>query len=152
MGERLKDIYPHATKWEMMKYKARMTFKRLVRLSVAGGLLYGAFIAGGMLNPITSYATIEKLVPVETVSPVLERIAKCESGNTHYKNGQVIFNSNKNGSVDIGKYQINSIWNSKATELGLDLSKEKDNEAFAMYLYKTHGTEPWYSSVKCWNK
>ena len=152
MGERLKDVYPHATRWQVFKFKVRMLIKRLIRLSLAGGLLYGVFILGGMLNPVTTFATIEKLVPVETIPPVMERIAKCESSGTHFKDGQVIFNANTNKSVDIGKYQINSIWRKKATEMGLDLTKEKDNEEFAMYLYKTHGTEPWYSSKTCWHK
>lgn len=156
MGERLKDIYPHATKWEVMKYKARMAFKRLVRFSVAGGLLYGAFIAGGMLNPITSYATIEKLVPVETVSPVLERIAKCESDSNHFdKNGQVLVRGNNGDrtSVDVGRYQINmKHWGAKATELGFDLFNEEDNAKMAKWLYGQFGTEPWVHSKKCWNK
>jgi hypothetical protein len=85
-------------------------------------------------------------------APVLDRIAKCESGGVHKRNGQVIFNANTNGSVDIGLYQINSIWNSTATKMGLDLTLESDNKKFAEYLYTTKGTEPWYSSKSCWNK
>jgi len=77
---------------------------------------------------VYAYRTITVEVPVETVAPVMERIAKCESGNTHYRNGQVIFNANKGGSVDIGLYQINSIWNKKATEMKLDLTKPVQND------------------------
>lgn len=150
MGERLKDIYPHATKWEVVKYKLRMAFKRFMRLCVTALILYGVFIAGGHFNP--TFETVEKFVEIDSHAPVMERIAKCESNNTHFKDGQVIFNANKNGSTDIGRYQINSIWNKKATELGFNLSNEEDNTKFAMYLYKNFGTEPWYSSVKCWNK
>lgn len=93
-----------------------------------------------------------KEVEVSRIPAVMERIAKCESGGTHYRNGQVIFNGNTNKSVDIGKYQINSVWNATATKMGLDLTKEKDNEAFAMHIYHTRGTEDWYSSKACWNK
>jgi hypothetical protein len=112
----------------------------------------GIFIAKATLTPVTAYADRVIEVPIETIAPVMEKIAKCESGNNHYKNGQVIFNSNSDGSVDIGYYQINSIHNKQATKLGYDLTKESDNKAYAMYLYKTQGTEPWYASKSCWNK
>jgi hypothetical protein len=93
-------------------------------------------------------------VQVESKSAVMERIAKCESGNRHFDtNGQVVLNGNKDGSVDVGRYQINSaIWGKKATELGYNLTKEDDNTSFANWLYKNYGTEPWYPSKKCWNK
>jgi hypothetical protein len=92
-------------------------------------------------------------VEAEEVTPaVMERIAECESGNSHYaKSGQIVTNGNTNGTVDIGKYQINLFyWGDKATELELDLTIEEDNEAFALYLYDLHGTEPWIWSKKCW--
>jgi hypothetical protein len=60
--------------------------------------------------------------------------------------------SNTNKSVDIGKYQINSVWFKKATELGLDITKEEDNEAMAYWIYENRGTGDWYSSQSCWSK
>lgn len=104
-------------------------------------------------HPKVVFAEKEVVVEVESDAPVMSRIAKCESGGKHISpSGQVVVNVNSNGSYDTGLYQINSIWNKKATELGYDLYKESDNKAFAMYLYKTHGSEPWYSSKSCWNK
>ena len=85
--------------------------------------------------------------------PVLDRIAVCESNNKHFdKNGQVLMRGNSNKTVDVGIFQINSVWFSKATELGLDLTKEADNREFAKYLYTTRGTEDWVYSKKCWAK
>jgi len=71
----------------------------------------------------------------------MARIAKCESGNSHYdKNGQVLINKSR----DVGRYQINvQVWGKKATELGYDLYNEKDNEAFALWLFENKGSEPW---------
>lgn len=112
----------------------------------------GVFMAKGTIQPTTLWAKEVIEIPVKEMPPVLKRIAKCESGDIHYKNGQVIFNANTNGSVDIGRYQINTVWNKKATELGLDLSKEKDNEVMAMWIYENRGTEDWYSSKSCWSK
>lgn len=153
LGEHLRDVYPHATKWEVLKFKVRKAFKAALRLSMAGGLLYAAFIAGAYLNPMVTYATQEKIVTVDSESPVMDRIAKCESNGSHYApSGQVVYNANSNGTVDVGIFQINSIWNKKATEMGLDLTKEEDNKAFGLYLYKNFGTEPWKYSAHCWNK
>ena len=115
---------------------------------VFGGISYGRLTAEPQV--VNAKEIVE--VPVETDSPVLNRIAKCESGGAHYKNGQVIFNANTNKTVDIGYYQINSIWNKKASELGLDLTKEADNKAFGVWLYKNYGTEPWVYTKDCWNK
>lgn len=111
----------------------------------------------------------EKIVTVEVptteIPAVMMRIAKCESGAVHYKNGQVITNVNAkiaynekgepvivNKSTDIGFFQINSIHSKQASSMGLDLTKESDNIEFGMYLYENFGTEPWYSSKACWNK
>ncbi len=154
-GERLKDVYPYATRFQVFKYKVARFFRRLVILSMILGAVAGSYKVGNMTTKeVTVFADKEVIVEVEASSPVLERIAKCESGGTHYRKGQVIFNgANSNGSVDVGKYQINvSAWGAKATELGLDLTKEKDNEEMAKWIYKNKGTEPWYASRHCWNK
>jgi hypothetical protein len=60
--------------------------------------------------------------------------------------------ANTNKTVDIGRYQINSVWNKKASELGLDLTIEADNEKMAYWIYENRGTGDWYSSEKCWKK
>jgi hypothetical protein len=111
-------------------------------------------IIGKVYFPETVIETKEVIVETKATYPVLLRIAKCESSNNHFdKNGQVLMVGNKNGSVDIGKYQINNrVWGKKAKEMNLDLTLEKDNEAFAMYLYTTLGTVPWIWSQKCWNR
>lgn len=105
-------------------------------------------------NTVVVTKEIEVVKEVTVKAKVLERIAQCESGNSHYdKNGQVMLNGNKNGSSDIGKYQINTrIWGKKATEMGLNLAIESDNETFAQYLFNTYGSEPWIWSRPCWNR
>jgi hypothetical protein len=79
------------------------------------------------------------------------RIAKCESGNNQFdKNGQVLIHVNTDGSYDIGRYQVNSVHEKEATKLGFNLMDEKDNTAYAKYLYENRGTGDWYSSRSCW--
>lgn len=154
MDKRLKDIYPYATKWEVIKYKTYRFFRSLtiwtIKISFVVGVSVGSYQIGKHVNPETVYA--EKIVEVESkdLPPVMERIAKCESNNSHFdKNGQVLVNRTQ----DVGVFQINvPIHGKKASEMGLNLMNEKDNREFAVWLYKNFGSEPWIHSKKCWNK
>lgn len=143
------------TKWQIFKYKAKILIKRAVIASFIIGLVYGSFHLGrATTEPVRVYA--DKIVEVEIKgkSPVMDRIAKCESGGSHIEKstGQVVMRSNTNKSVDIGKYQINSVWFKKATELGFDVTTEKGNEAMAYWIYENRGTNDWYASKDCWSK
>ena len=40
----------------------------------------------------------------------------------------------------------------EAVSMGYNVYEEKDNEAFALYLFKTQGSEPWSSSKAGWKK
>ena len=153
---RLRNIYPYATKFQVFKYKLARLIRTVFMFTVGVGATVLMFYILQASHG-TQVVVKEVFVNAETVDelpPVMQRIAQCESGNRQFaKNGQVITNGNKNGSVDIGKFQINlSIWGAKATELGLDLTKEEDNTNFALYLYENLGTEPWVWSKHCWNK
>lgn len=156
MGKYLKDIYPHATGFQVFRYKFNKFMEKVVIVAVIAGMIYGGFEVGKMTTEAgVSYANVEviKEVEVQSTSAVMKRIAKCESGGKHYDiNGQVLMRSNTNKSVDVGLYQINSVWFKKATELGLDITKEKDNEAMARWIYDNRGTEDWYASKHCWMK
>lgn len=114
----------------------------------------GLYYAGGYFNKTIEYQKQDVVVEIHVKAKILEKIAKCESGGSQYdRNGQVQFNGNKDGSVDIGKFQINNkLWGKKATELGYNLTIEKDNEAMAQWIYENRGTEDWVWSKKCWNK
>lgn len=150
-GKRLKDIYPYATRWQMFKYRVRRIFRFLVITSISFGILYGLVYGAFIFGMHKSQA--DTIVVAPKGAPILDRIMKCESKGSHYQNGQVKVNVNKNGSVDIGIYQINlRAWGAKASAMGLDLTKEKDNEAMAKWIYENVGTGPWYSSENCWSK
>lgn len=138
-------------KFDSFKCKANRAWKKFLWYSYFGVAAWLIFQAGGAFNPSVHFVQAEK--EANSTAAVLQRIAKCESGNSHYdKNGQVLLRANTNGSVDVGKFQINSVWFAKATELGLDITKEGDNEAMALWIYENRGTEDWYSSKHCWQK
>ena len=152
-GSPLKEIYPHATKWQMFKYHVRIFLLRTLVISILLGSIYTAFKVGQSNQGVVIY-TQPEIITVENKAPILDRIAKCESPNGQYdKNGQVALNANKDGTVDIGKYQINNkVWGKKATEMHLNLANEEDNATMAKWIYENRGTEDWYSSKACWIK
>ena len=141
------------TRLQRLKITAKRLLINLRNATAVLAILALSYGIGALTSPITTYATIEKIVPDATIPPVLLRIAKCESGNTHFdKSGQVLTRANTNRTVDTGKYQINTVWHAKATALGLDITKESDNEKMAVYIFDNFGSQPWYASANCWNK
>lgn len=146
----------HRTFWGRVWYKIVLWTKRILKLTATCGLMYGVFMLGGIFNPQTHYIQAEQ---VNTVPPILQRISACETQGTvkmkgtHYdKNGQVLMRSNTNKTVDIGKYQINTVWFSKATSLGYDVTTEKGNEDMAKWIYANRGTGDWSASANCWRQ
>ena len=110
----------------------------------------GLFLLGAFTFSTSSVEIVNQLV-TPTKAPVLVRIAKCESNGSQFSRGQVITHSNRNGSVDIGKYQINiRNWGKQATKLHYNLATLKGNTAMAQYIYLNYGTGAWYASAKCW--
>lgn len=122
--------------------------------------MYGFFYAGQELRPEVSHAE-----PTTVIAPILQKIAKAESHSSHFctaelikvglcakgERGQVLTNPNTNGTVDIGKYQINTYyWGAIAADMGFNLTLEADNEAFAIWLFENYGSEPWSASKNNW--
>jgi hypothetical protein len=84
-------------------------------------------------------------------TPVMWRVAKCESGNRQFKdNGEVL-----RGAVnplDVGVYQINEKYHLEAAKsLNLDIETLEGNLAYAKLLYEAQGTKPWLASKPCWS-
>lgn len=144
-------------RFDSFKSFVRRVLKKLLWYSYFGVTGFLIFQAGGAFNPSVHFVQAEK--ELEAQAPVMERILDCESGNgkkgtaKHFdSNGQVLMRANTNGSVDVGIAQINSVNFAEATKMGFDITKEEDNRAFAEYLFRVRGSEPWYSSKHCWNK
>ena len=173
LGQPLREVYPHATTWQVLKYRVGRAIRwfmiRVMVISTAVAVLtgvyfYGAFEGGRTISVINNNIIAEAAVVVPTIPPVLERIAQAESHKSHFctealvkasmckkhEVGQVLQHVNTNGSIDIGYYQINSVHGATAAKLGYNLTIEADNKAFAEWLYANEGTEPWYSSEHNW--
>ena len=102
-----------------------------------------------MKDTVLSYvSTIEKQYQIApSVLKLLPKIALCESDGsttaTHY---------NKNGTIDYGYFQINSVHKGAMKEMGLDYYNATDSIVYALHLASTEGVDPWYSSKKCWDQ
>lgn len=138
-----RDYEGRFTSWER---RIKWFFEKVLWGMGIGIVSMVLYVLGGMTNPIVKAELIDNGVP-----PVLQRIAKCESENKHYgKSGQVLLNANTNDTVDVGRYQINTVWFKQATEMGLDITEEEDNETMARWIYENRGTGDWSSSANCW--
>jgi hypothetical protein len=144
----------------------RAFVRRVVRLilwtlgiSFVGGLL---FTLGAVMFSTTSIAvdqSVQVVQAAEQEAPILSRIADAESGNckkggAHQFNadGTIVTHTNGDGSVDVGKFQINMSADHirEMAKLGFNPLTEEGNAAYAKYLYDNRGTGPWASSAKCW--
>lgn len=158
MGRPLRDVYPHATRWQVLKWKMQESLKWLLRAGFKVGVVYTAFTAGAYFHPVITYATQRIEVPTQAIAPVMDRIAGCESeGNRNSKgsqfgaNGQVRTHANKNGTTDIGRYMINNdVWGAKATQLGFNIFTDEGNKDMAYWIYQNNGTSDWSASMGCW--
>ncbi len=156
LGKPLRTVYPHATAWQVAKYRF---FKALRWFIIRAGIAVLAFTAlsvayfyGMNAAPTMTAINTIQIVTQNEIAPILKKICMAESGCKQFtKNGLPVMYANTNGSVDIGKYQINSrVWGTKAKELGYDLLSEKGNEAMATWILENRGTSPWISSSKNW--
>ncbi len=157
LGKPLHQVYPHATRWQVLKYKffkaVRWFLIRAGIGAIAVALLFTGYFYHSVTTPNLNVINTIQVVAKNEVAPILHKICMAESGCQQFaKNGLPIMHANSNGSVDIGKYQINSAaWGTKAKALGYDLLSEKGNEAMATWILENKGSGPWYSSEQNWN-
>jgi len=85
-------------------------------------------------------------------TPILKKIAFCESRNRQIDS---ITGKALRGTVnsqDIGLMQINEKYHlSDSQKLGFDIYTLEGNIDYAQHLYKTQGVRPWIHSSPCWD-
>jgi hypothetical protein len=108
-----------------------------------------------------TYSEISEQVKVKTTeeiiaehfadTPILKRIAACESENRQFNADGTLLRGWMN-PLDVGVMQINEKYHlSTATKLGLDIHTLEGNVDYAKYLYSTQGVKPWIHSSSCWD-
>lgn len=112
-GKRLRDIYPHATAWQVFKYRVRQFFRKLILLSFSLLGLYVTFTLGSKFAPDTIYAVQEKQIVVNTLNDKIDEIKEealdalkaCESSKYGEDDGIIIFDSNNKASIGLYQFQ-----------------------------------------------
>jgi hypothetical protein len=132
----------------------------LVALAMSGLLLLVAAVLGhpgpsqGARSPVPQgmQHTPVVIVQEDTLPPVMQRIAQCESWGQHFtRDGKVL--RGKRNPQDMGLFQINTlVWGKKAEELGYDIRVREGNAQMARYIFENYGSVPWHASAKCWSR
>ena len=88
----------------------------------------------------------------EEPAVIMERIAKCESGGTHYrKDGTLIKNVNNNGTIDFGNFR--SVLHGKQIRfIGNEHLSSGRKQSLRLLAFRERSTEDWYSSKHYWAK
>lgn len=115
MDKRLKDIYPHATRFQVFKYKLARFVRKVVICSFILGAIYGAFQVGRITTePIlvkaedksaTLYA--QKVDALKT--KVVAEIQSCESAGHKEADGIIIFDTNNKASIGTMQFQVATV-------------------------------------------
>lgn len=102
-GQRLKDIYPHATRWQVFKYRVYMAVRRLVQVVAIVAVLVGSGWLGATFYPETVLAIHE--VKINTLPERLDqikddvvlRLEQCESGGAREPEALITYDPDKSG-------------------------------------------------------
>jgi len=132
----------------------------IVALLLSGLLLSVGVVLGRVVPSQGAHSALPQavqptrvvIVKDDTLPPVMQRIAQCESRGQHFtKEGKVV--RGHRNPHDTGLFQINAVvWAKKAKELGYDIRTLEGNEQMARYLFENYGSVPWQSSAKCWRR
>jgi hypothetical protein len=115
----------------------------MVALVLSGLLLIVAAVFGTSMPskgahhivPQVVQQTRVDIVQDETLPPVLQRIAQCESHGQHWIRNRTILRGTRNRH-DTGLFQLNTVvWGKKAQKLGYDIRTPEGNAHMARFLF-----------------
>lgn len=167
MGEPLKNIYPHATRFQVFKYRLALLTRRTLMAVFALGLLYGAFFTGRVTtSPIfvnaedkSQYMFDSKIEQLK--NGVVDEILSCESAGHSEDNGIVVFDTNGKGSFGQLQFQKDTvihyyktlynktITGKEAVLIAMDTQKARDLAKDIMFETKNKAGKDW---VNCERK
>ena len=111
-GKKLCQVYPHATKFQVFKYRVRKFLYNLLYWTIVLAVLCGIFMVGKYLSPTVVYKVQEKEIILDNLKEKINEfkgklvsdIRNCERANFNEDDGLIIFDSNKVASI--GTYQF----------------------------------------------
>ena len=131
MGEPLKNIYPHATRFQVFKYKLAMFTRKALIASFLLGAIYGAFKVGRITtSPIfvqaedkSSQMYQDKIDGLKDA--VLEKLSACESAGHKESDGIIIMDTNDKISIGQFQWQVSSVKHYYKLMTGKDLTSKE---------------------------
>jgi len=173
MGKRLKDIYPHATKWQVFKYRLRKFIRKVFIFSLIALTLYGVYKLGNVTSKNVVYETQEVIVQTDTLTPkvnelkkeLVEEIKSCESQGYNEDFGLLTYDPHKTNkkveSPSIGllqfkkstvQYYYKTLYNKEITgkeAILIALDEELATQLASDIIFQTDkGLSDWYICTK----
>lgn len=104
-GKRMKKVYPHASRWQVFKYRVARFMRKIAFVAAAFGFLALAVWGGSYFFPNQVIAVQE--IKIDTLpqkisklkAEVVAELEQCESGGYDEDRGIIIFDSNNQASV-----------------------------------------------------
>lgn len=107
-GKAMRDLYPHATRFQVFKYRVRKFFRKVFFYVGIPAIIVITFLAGGEFNSTTTYASKEIDVTPQKLSVlkdgVVSSLKGCESAGYKESDGVIILDTN--GLMSIGPLQF----------------------------------------------
>lgn len=132
MGERLRDVYPHATKWQVFKFKVRKIVRRILQVVTVGGMtagvLYFTFLAGQFSAPSYVKADTQDNLPAKIESlkkEVVAQIKSCESNGHKEEDGLIVLDTNNKMSIGQLQFQTATVVYYYQTLYGKTITKKE---------------------------
>lgn len=137
MGQRLCDIYPHATRFQVFKYKVRNAFRKFTIAVMFCGLIFGTFMLGSYFSPRTILA--ENVISVVTATTteslpskiaelkrdVIAKLSGCESAGFSEDDGILVFDTNNKASIGVLQFQKTTVIHYYKTLYGKDITAKE---------------------------
>jgi len=134
-GKRLKDVYPHATRWQVFKFRIIKLVRTYIQASLIVATIYAVFLIGQYYGDTNIYTNkIEAMemlkdtlsVKIEELqNEVLDDLRNCESQGYNEDDGIIIFDSNNKASIGQWQYQKDTVIHYYKTLYGKDITRKE---------------------------
>lgn len=129
-GEYLCNVYPHATRFQVFKYRLAIIMRKTLIVSFILGSIYGAFKVGRVTtSPVFVQAedrsTVMYQEKIDTLkNAVMSKLSQCESAGHKESDGIIIFDTNNKASIGQFQWQVESVQHYYKLMTGKDISRK----------------------------
>ncbi|MEI6532470.1 MAG: hypothetical protein WCO06_01380 [Candidatus Roizmanbacteria bacterium] len=114
-GKLLREIYPHATRWQVFKFKLKKFVRKCLIVSGVMTMAFILIVLGVYVNPAIKCQ--KKIAEKDNLTlkvndikdKVINDIQSCESKGHSESDGIIIFDSNKVASVGTMQFQVKTV-------------------------------------------